>query len=295
MLKNVFDKVSSSINTASDTLSTIAHTVIEKNRNAAKLNRLKTEMKSELKQLDRSYIALGKEYYHLLKKDENAPGIEKHGDLVKDIDDRRTKLISARDRYHALKESVSRATLKSVRNIPAARSEEEDESSSVETVSDTGRETEESAVAAAEEKAESVVTAAEEKAESVATAAEEKAESIVAAAEEKAESVVATTEEKTESVVEAAEEKAESGFAAAGGMAVIAAEAVEKATESTAEDKAESVPAATESKVKRVGKDYEALKKDNRRLREALKDILKQMKAVDEYTPKAGGSVEADN
>lgn len=284
MLKNVFDKVSSSINTASDTLSTIAHTVIEKNRNAAKLNRLKTEMKSELKQLDRSYIALGKEYYHLLKKDENAPGIEKHGDLVKDIDDRRTKLISARDRYHALKESVSRATFKSVRNIPAARSAEEDESSSVETVSDIDREPEESAVAAAEEKAESVVAAAEEKAESVVTAAEEKAES-----------VVATTEEKAESVVEAAEEKAESGFAAAGGMAVVAAEAVEKVTESTAEDKAESVPAATESKVKRVGKDYEALKKDNRRLREALKDILKQMKAVDEYTPKAGGSVEADN
>ena len=80
MNKEFFDKVKSTMNTAADTISTVAQTFVEKNRTKAKLNRLRMVMKSESELMNRAYIALGKEYYEMLKK----------GDVVAAVKSRRT-------------------------------------------------------------------------------------------------------------------------------------------------------------------------------------------------------------
>ena len=173
----------------------------------------------------------------------------------------------------------------------------------------------------AEEKTEPVAEPAEEKAEPVPEPAEEKIEIVIEPVEEKAEPVtepveektapVTEPEEKTEIVVEPAEEKAE-----------IVPEPVEEKTEPVPEPveekmetvvkpvvkTAESIARTADVKVakkvnelqgkavgvaekdgvktRKVMKNPEALKRDNRRLREALKAITKKMKAVEEIRDK---------
>ena len=77
----VLDTVMSTVNSAVETLSTVAQNFVEKNRTKAKLNRLRMVMKSESELMNRDYIALGKEYYQILKKGDAEP-TEKQEKLV---------------------------------------------------------------------------------------------------------------------------------------------------------------------------------------------------------------------
>lgn len=107
MSNTVLDKVKSTIDTAADTLSTVAQSFVEKNRTKAKLNRLRMVMKSESELMNRAYIALGKEYYEMLKKDETAPADENQKNLLEVIDNSKTKIAKARDCYRRILESQS--------------------------------------------------------------------------------------------------------------------------------------------------------------------------------------------
>ena len=64
----ILDSVKGTVNTAVDTISSVAQTIVEKNRTNAKLNRLRLVMKSESELMNRAYIALGKAMYDSKKK-----------------------------------------------------------------------------------------------------------------------------------------------------------------------------------------------------------------------------------
>lgn len=64
----ILDSVKGTVNTAVDTISSVAQTIVEKNRTNAKLNRLRLVMKSESELMNRAYIALGKIMYDSRKK-----------------------------------------------------------------------------------------------------------------------------------------------------------------------------------------------------------------------------------
>lgn len=100
----VLDTVKSTVGTAVDTLSSVAQSLVEKNRTKAKLNRLRMVMKNESELMNRAYIALGKEYYEILKKG-NAEPTEKQEKLVEVIDNCKAKIARARDCYREIIES----------------------------------------------------------------------------------------------------------------------------------------------------------------------------------------------
>lgn len=96
------------VNKVGDTLSQSVNFIIDKNRQAAQLNRLKAIIQSETEALDRAYIALGKQYLDILE-----------GKASKDIDvsilkesikSSKLKLKKARARYeYTLKYGVPAA------------------------------------------------------------------------------------------------------------------------------------------------------------------------------------------
>ena len=100
----VLDTVMSTVNTAVETLSTVAQNFVEKNRTKAKLNRLRMVMKNESELMNRAYIALGKEYYEILKKGDAEP-TEKQEKLLEVIDSCKAKIARARDCYRTIVES----------------------------------------------------------------------------------------------------------------------------------------------------------------------------------------------
>ena len=100
----VLDTVKNTVNSAMETLSTVAQNFVEKNRTKAKLNRLRMVMKSESELMNRAYIALGKEYYHILKKGDAEP-TEKQEKLLEVIDSCKAKIARARDCYRTIVES----------------------------------------------------------------------------------------------------------------------------------------------------------------------------------------------
>ena len=104
MLYNILDTIRGTMNTAGETLSTMAQTFVEKNRTKAKLNRLRMVMKSESELMNRAYIALGKDYYELLKKGDGAALDEKQENLLKLIDNSKAKISRARDCYRRILE-----------------------------------------------------------------------------------------------------------------------------------------------------------------------------------------------
>lgn len=64
----ILDSVKGTVNTAVDTISSVAQTIVEKNRTNAKLNRLRLVMKSESELMNRAYIAHRKVMYDSRKK-----------------------------------------------------------------------------------------------------------------------------------------------------------------------------------------------------------------------------------
>ena len=98
------DTIKGTFSVAVDTISTVAQTLIEKNRTNAKLNRLRAVMKSESELMNRAYIALGKGYYEQIKKGAK-PNSEREKKLVALIDSCKAKIAKARACYRDIVES----------------------------------------------------------------------------------------------------------------------------------------------------------------------------------------------
>ena len=182
----VLDTVMSTVNSAVETLSTVAQNFVEKNRTKAKLNRLRMVMKSESELMNRAYIALGKEYYQILKKGDAEP-TEKQEKLLEVIDSCKAKIARARDCYRTIVESQNEyiystpakssdkeaVTSADVIDITVACSNESEyESSPFEAVADAA----EKACESAEKKVEELKDAAKETAEELKDSAKETAE-----------------------------------------------------------------------------------------------------------------------
>lgn len=191
----VLDTVKSTVNTAVETLSTVAQNFVEKNRTKAKLNRLRMVMKSQSELMNRAYIALGKEYYAVLKNGEVTP-TEKQEKLLEVIDSCKAKIARARDCYrkiieaqnefiYSVPETKEQVKTEDVVDITVACSNESDYSSNP-----------------FEQKAEEI----KEKAGEIKEAAEDKAEDFKEAVAEKKEAAA----DKIEEVKDKVEKKARS-------------------------------------------------------------------------------------
>ena len=303
MLNNVFNKF---FNTASDTLTNVTQNIVEKSHNKTKLNHLKKEMRSELESLNRAYIELGKEYYNLLKNSDSAPLNDKQAHLIKDIEKSRTKIASDLKCYRAIleikteepREKISKSTTVIYEKKTEAVTEPVEEKAEI--VPEPTEEKIETVIEPVEEKTEPVTEPVEEKTAPITEPTEEKAEPVTEPAEKKAEPVTEPVEEKTETVAEPAEEKAETIPEPIEEKEETVAKPVVKTAESIArtadvkadkkdnelQDKAVGVAEKDGVKTRKVMKNPEALKRDNRRLREALKAITKKMKAVEEIRDK---------
>lgn len=100
------DTVKNSLNTAVDTISTVTHTIIEKNRTNAQLNRLRLVMKNESEMINRAYIALGKHYYENSGRGKEffVPA-QNEKELFKVIETSKNKIKKARERYNQILEN----------------------------------------------------------------------------------------------------------------------------------------------------------------------------------------------
>lgn len=99
------DTVKNSLNSAVDTISAVTHTIIEKNRTNAQLNRLRLVMKNESEMINRAYIALGKHYYESSIKGEAFVPAQNESELFKVIETSKTKIKKARERYSQILEN----------------------------------------------------------------------------------------------------------------------------------------------------------------------------------------------
>ena len=101
---DILNTLKGTVGTVVDTVSTVAQNYVERNRTKAKLNRLRMVMKNESELMNRAYIALGKEYYQILKKGDAEP-TEKQEKLLEVIDSCKAKIARARDCYRTIVES----------------------------------------------------------------------------------------------------------------------------------------------------------------------------------------------
>ena len=100
----ILDTLKGTVNTAVDTISTVAQTLVEKNRVNAKLNRLRFIMKNESELMNRAYIALGKQYYEN-KKGGIAKTAESEEKLFAVIENSKAKIAKARECYRQIVDS----------------------------------------------------------------------------------------------------------------------------------------------------------------------------------------------
>lgn len=84
------DKVSGSISQS-------INTIIDKNRKYAQLNRLNAIIKNETEVLNRAYIALGKQYYKILKGNTANSDVS---EICTVIEDSKLRLQKAQERYN---------------------------------------------------------------------------------------------------------------------------------------------------------------------------------------------------
>ncbi|MGN1432195.1 MAG: DUF2508 family protein [Ruminococcus sp.] len=100
----IFDTVKGTVSTAVDTISSVAQSIVEKNRTNAKLNRLRLVMKSESELMNRAYIALGKQLYESQKKGETVSE-ENQEKLFEVIEKSKAKIAKARECYRKIVDS----------------------------------------------------------------------------------------------------------------------------------------------------------------------------------------------
>ena len=101
---DILNTLKGTVGTVVDTVSTVAQNYVERNRTKAKLNRLRMVMKSESELMNRAYIALGKDYYEILKTGKGEPN-ERQQKLVEVIDNSKAKIARARDCYRKILEN----------------------------------------------------------------------------------------------------------------------------------------------------------------------------------------------
>lgn len=100
----IFDTVKGTVSTAVDTISSVAQSIVEKNRTKAKLNRLRLVMKSESELMNRAYIALGKQLYES-QKNGKAVSAENQEKLFEVIEKSKAKISRARECYRKIVDS----------------------------------------------------------------------------------------------------------------------------------------------------------------------------------------------
>ena len=100
----IFDTVKGTVSTAVDTISSVAQSIVEKNRTNAKLNRLRLVMKSESELMNRAYIALGKQLYES-QKNGKAVSAENQEKLFEVIEKSKAKISRARECYRKIVDS----------------------------------------------------------------------------------------------------------------------------------------------------------------------------------------------
>ena len=125
----ILDSVKGTVNTAVDTISTVAQTIVEKNRTNAKLNRLRLVMKSESELMNRAYIALGKVMYDSRKKGTDIDDAECEK-LLKVIDSSKAKIAKARECYRQIVDSSNEVKKDDIVDITVACSNENEYKSS---------------------------------------------------------------------------------------------------------------------------------------------------------------------
>ena len=99
-----FDTVKSGFSCAVDTVSSVTQTLIEKNRQNAQLNRLRTVMRNESEMINRAYITLGKKYYDG-KVNGREESCENEQELFRIIENSKAQIKKARERYLKIIES----------------------------------------------------------------------------------------------------------------------------------------------------------------------------------------------
>lgn len=100
----IFDTVKGTVSTAVDTISSVAQSIVEKNRTNAKLNRLRLVMKNESELMNRAYIALGKQLYES-QKHGKAVSAENQEKLFEVIEKSKAKIARARECYRKIVDS----------------------------------------------------------------------------------------------------------------------------------------------------------------------------------------------
>lgn len=199
----IIDTLKGTVNTAVDTISTVAQTLVEKNRVNAKLNRLRFIMKNESELMNRAYIALGKQYYDN-KKGSNSKQAESEEKLFAVIDSSKAKIAKARECYRKIVDSQN-----DIFYGKTALGEQESEKVSSENLVDitvacsNENEYDSSPFAASEEKiveeiktdVENAAEEVEEKISEIAEKAEQTVDSVADAVEEIAEDTEASSEE----------------------------------------------------------------------------------------------------
>jgi hypothetical protein len=100
----ILETVKGTVNTAVDTIATVAQTMVEKNRTNAKLNRLRLIMKNESELMNRAYIELGKHYYEMQKSGDFTPAANQKK-LFEVIESSKAKIAKARECYRKIVDS----------------------------------------------------------------------------------------------------------------------------------------------------------------------------------------------
>lgn len=193
----IFDTVKGTVTTAVDTISSVAQTIVDKNRTNAKLNRLRLVMKNESELMNRAYIALGKQYYEMQKKGD-LEVTENQQKLFEVIEKSKAKIAKARECYrdivdsqndifYGTPETVDYKSADVVDITVACSNENEYESSPFESVSEAVEEVKEEIEEATESVAEKLKRTRGKKTETVA-------EELVQADEEPEDSEAVETE-----------------------------------------------------------------------------------------------------
>ena len=121
---DIINTFKGTVGTIADTVSGVAQNYVEHNRTKAKLNRLRMVMKSESELMNRAYIALGKDYYEILKTGKGEP-TERQQKLLQVIDNSKAKIARARECYRKIIESEN-DFLYSASSAPDSSYESED-------------------------------------------------------------------------------------------------------------------------------------------------------------------------
>lgn len=99
----IFESIKSGFSCTVETVTDVTHSLIEKNRTNAQLNRLRSIMKSECEMINRAYITLGKKYYENKQNGKNDI-CENEEELFKIIAESKEHIKKIRERYRQVLE-----------------------------------------------------------------------------------------------------------------------------------------------------------------------------------------------